>query len=385
VKIERFRKRLSDYYIDYSLIFIVLFLLIFGLVMVYSTSAYDASISAKYNNDPAYFLKKQLVATIIGIVAMVACTAIPYQFWKKFSLFGYLVSMASIFLVLTPLGVEVNGARRWINLGMSIQPAEIVKVAVVLFMAHLICTMGNKIKSTKGFWLVFFVPVPAAALVWLITENLSSAIIIFAIGFCMLFVASPDYKKFFVIVIGVLAIAAIMVYLVTQTDGFFGVRGARIKAWLDPEAYPSTIGFQTLQSLYAIGSGGIFGNGLGQSVQKLGFLPEAQNDMIFSIICEELGLFGGFCIILMFLLLIWRFMIIANNTTDLFGTLLVVGVMAHFGIQVILNIAVVTNSIPNTGVSLPFISCGGSSVVFLLIEVGLVLSVAKNIKTHENQ
>lgn len=162
-----------------------------------------------------------------------------------------------------------------------------------------------------------------------------------------------------------------------------GFRGERILAWLDPEAYASGKGFQTLQALYAIGSGDIFGKGLGQSMQKLGFIPEAQNDMIFSIICEELGLFGAIAIILLFLLLIWRFMIVANNAPDLFGALLVVGVMGHIAIQVILNIAVVTNTIPNTGISLPFISYGGSSVMFLLIEIGLVLSVSHSIRLKE--
>jgi len=159
-----------------------------------------------------------------------------------------------------------------------------------------------------------------------------------------------------------------------------GFRGTRILAWLDPEAYASDKGFQTLQALYAIGSGGIWGKGLCQSIQKLNFLPEAQNDMIFSIICEELGLFGAAAVILLFLLLIWRFMVIANNSADLFGAMLVVGVMGHIAIQVILNIAVVTNTIPNTGISLPFISYGGSSVLFLLIEIGIVLSVGRGIR-----
>lgn len=165
---------------------------------------------------------------------------------------------------------------------------------------------------------------------------------------------------------------------------FFGFRGGRIKAWADLEAYSSTLGFQTLQSLYAIGSGGFFGKGLGQSTQKLGFVPEAQNDMIFSIICEELGLFGGFCIIVLFILLLWRLMVIANNAPDLYGALLVVGVMGHIAVQVILNIAVVTNVIPNTGISLPFISYGGSSVMFLLIEIGLVFSVSRAIYFRED-
>ena len=177
----------------------------------------------------------------------------------------------------------------------------------------------------------------------------------------------------------------LFVFAFIQLEGseLLGVRGARVLAWLDPEAYASGKGFQTLQALYAIGSGGIFGKGLGQSMQKLGFLPEIQNDMIFALVCEELGLFGGIAIILMFLLLIWRFMIIANNASDLFGALLVVGVLGHIAIQVILNIAVVTNTIPNTGISLPFISYGGSSVMFLLIEIGLVLSVARGIRIKE--
>ena len=162
-----------------------------------------------------------------------------------------------------------------------------------------------------------------------------------------------------------------------------GFRSARIMAWLSPEDYASGTGFQTLQSLYAIGSGGLFGKGIGQSMQKLGFLPEVQNDMIFALICEELGIFGGICVIMLFVLLIWRCMVIASNASDLFGALLVVGVLGHVAIQVILNIAVVTNTIPNTGISLPFISYGGSSVMFLLIEMGLVLSVGRGIRLKE--
>ena len=178
--------------------------------------------------------------------------------------------------------------------------------------------------------------------------------------------------------------AALAVIVILQVDKMgnaeLDFRSNRILAWLNPEDYATGTGFQTLQSLYAIGSGGIFGKGLGQSIQKLGFLPEAQNDMIFSIICEELGLFGGIAVILLFVILCWRFMVIANNAPDLFGALLVVGVMGHIAIQVILNIAVVTNTIPNTGISLPFISYGGSSVMFLLIEIGMVLSVARGIR-----
>ncbi len=377
-------RKTSEYYFDYSLVFIVLFLLGFGLIMVYSASSYEASISEKLNYDAAYYLKKQLQSSLIGLVAMIVVSRIPYHFWERFAVLGYAVSVILILLVLTPLGYEANGARRWLRVGISIQPAEIAKLAMILFLASFICKLGKGIRSRKGFLLVLGIPLPVCALVWFITENMSSAIIIFGIAFLMLFVASPDYKPFVIIgAIGV-TVVTVAVFALTQLDASqLGVRGARILAWLDPEAYASGKGFQTLQALYAIGSGGIFGKGLGQSMQKLGFLPETQNDMIFSIVCEELGLFGGIAIILMFLLLIWRFMIIANNASDLFGALLVVGVLGHIAIQVILNIAVVTNTIPNTGISLPFISYGGSSVLFLLIEIGLVLSVARGINISE--
>lgn len=281
--------------------------------------------------------------------------------------------------------MELNGARRWLNVGISIQPAEIAKLGMILFLASLVCKIGKGIRTTKGFLLVLSVPVPICLMVWKITDNLSSAIIIFGIAFLMLFVASPDYMKFVLLTLAGLAAAALIVYIIANQEpgAVGGFRGERILAWLDPESDPSDKGFQTLQALYAIGSGGIFGKGLGQSMQKLGFLPEQQNDMIFSIICEELGLFGGIAILLMFMLLIWRFMIIANNASDLFGALLVVGVMGHFAIQVILNVAVVTNTIPNTGISLPFISYGGTSVLFQLIEIGLVLSVARGIQLKD--
>ena len=377
----RKRKKQAEYFFDYTLLFIVLFLLGFGLIMVYSTSSYEASMTASINYDEAYYLKHQALAAALGLVAMMVVSRIPYHFWEPFAFLGYVVSAVLIALVLTPLGITANGATRWLNLGMSVQPAEIAKLCMILFLASFICKMGKGIRSFRGFLLVLLVPVPICVMVWQITDNLSSAIIIFGIAFLMLFVASPEYKRF--LLMGAVGIggAALLVFAILQMDSSnLDFRGNRILAWLNPEQYATGTGFQTLQSLYAIGSGGIFGKGLGQSIQKLGFLPEAQNDMIFSIICEELGLFGGIAVILLFVLLCWRFMVIANNAPDLFGALLVVGVMGHIAIQVILNIAVVTNTIPNTGISLPFISYGGSSVMFLLIEIGLVLSVARGIR-----
>lgn len=380
----RQRKKPSENYFDYSLLFIVLFLLGFGLVMIYSTSSYEANL--QFGNS-TYYLKKQAVATVIGLAAMIVMANIPYHFWERFAVLGYLVSGVLILCVLVPgLKYSANGATRWIRIGgFTLQPAEVAKLCMILFLASLVCRMGRGIRTTKGFFTIIAVPVPICLMIWKITNNLSSAIIIFGIAVLMLFVSSPEYKKFILMGLAGLAGGALLVFAIVNlasADGM-GFRGARILAWLDPEAFADGKGFQTLQALYAIGSGGILGKGLGQSMQKLGFLPEAQNDMIFSIICEELGLFGGIAVILLFLLLIWRFMVIANNAPDLFGALLVVGVMGHIAIQVILNIAVVTNSIPNTGISLPFISYGGSAVLFVLIEIGLVLSVAKRIRLKD--
>lgn len=370
---------------DYSLLFIVIFLLGFGLVMVYSTSSYEANLS--FDGDSAWYFRKQLWATILGIVVMMAVANIPYHFWEQFAVLGYIVSVVLILLII-PFGHESHGAKRWLRIaGISLQPAEVAKLGMILFLASMICSMGKKIRNRKGFYTVIAVPVPIALMLWKITQNMSSAIIVMGIAVLMLFVSCPDYKRF--IFLGLLAIAgAALIVLVIVKMAESGAdnltfRGGRILAWLDPEAYASGKGFQTLQGLYAIGSGGILGKGLGASKQKLGFIPEAQNDMIFSIICEELGLFGAIAVILMFIMLIWRFMVIANNAPDLFGALLVVGVLGHIAIQVILNIAVVTNTIPNTGISLPFISYGGTSVVFLLIEIGLVLSVAKGIRLKD--
>ncbi|MBE5867578.1 MAG: cell division protein FtsW [Lachnospiraceae bacterium] len=372
----------SEYFFDYSLLFIVLFLLGFGLVMIYSTSSYEA---AQEYGSSTYFLQKQLFATILGLIMMIVVANIPYRFWEKFALVGYMAAMVLILLII-PFGKEANGAKRWLIIaGISLQPAEVAKLCMILFLAVVVCKMGKGIRTTKGFLLVLLMPLPVVLMVWKITSNMSSAIIIMGIAILMLFVASPDYKKFIIMALGVIAAAAVVVFVIVNMANGDGLdfRGERILAWLDPEAYADGKGFQTLQALYAIGSGGIWGKGLGQSMQKLGFIPEAQNDMIFSIICEELGLFGAVAIILMFIMLIWRLMVIANNAPDLFGALLVVGVLGHIAIQVILNIAVVTNTIPNTGISLPFISYGGSSVMFLLIEIGLVLNVAKRIQLKE--
>ncbi|MCM1326029.1 MAG: putative lipid II flippase FtsW [Bacteroidales bacterium] len=374
------KKEQSEYYFDYTLLFVVLFLLGFGLVMIYSASSYEA---LQAFGDEAYYLKRQLVANILGLFAMMVVANIPYHFWERFATLGYIVSVVLILLVMTPLGIESHNARRWIGVpgtSFNLQPAEVAKLCMILFLACTVCKMGKSVRSMKGFIVMMMIPLPIVALIKVITENLSSALIILGIAVLMVFVASPDYKKF--IVMGSAAVVGIAIFLVIlfNSDSVEGFRSERILAWRDPESVALDKGFQTLQGLYAIGSGGVWGKGLGQSMQKLNFLPEAQNDMIFSIICEELGLFGAFIVILMFVVLLWRMMIVANNAPDLFGAMLVVGVMGHIAIQAILNIAVVTNTVPNTGISLPFISYGGSSAIFLLIEIGLVLSVARRIE-----
>ena len=373
----------SEYFFDYSLLFIVLFLLGFGMIMIYSASSYAAF---QTYGDAAYYLKKQALAVALGLVAMLVVANIPYHVWERFAVLGYLLSVALILMVLTPRGIESHGARRWFKIpgiGMQIQPAEVAKLAMILFLAVMVCKMGKSVGTMKGLIVMMLMPMPIVVMIWKITDNLSSAIIVLSISFLMVFVASPDYKRF--IAMGAFAAVLVtgLVVYVSRLDPSTNFRFRRIQVWLNPESDAQDKGFQTLQGLYAIGSGGVLGKGLGKSMQKLSFLPEAQNDMIFSIICEELGLFGAIAIILMFILLIWRMMIIANNASDLFGAMLVVGVIGHVAVQAILNIAVVTNSMPNTGISLPFISYGGTSVVFLLAEIGLVLSVARRIELKE--
>lgn len=366
-------------FFDYSMLIIVLFLVVFGLVMVYSTSSYSAMIKT---GDSAYYFKKQMQATAIGLVGMFAVTMIDYHIWYKFKWIAYIGSLITVVLVLTPLGMEFNGARRWIGVaGFSVQPAEIVKLAIIIMLAAFISYSGNKMKSFRNNLVFCLMAGLAGGMIFIITKNMSSAIIILGIAYVMLMIGNSKPKWLIIAtIVGLLAVVAFLIYFFGNVSSAEHFRFRRLLAWRNPEDYASTVGMQTLQALYALGSGGFFGKGLGQSIQKLGFLPEAQNDMVFSIICEELGLFGGICLIIMFMLLIWRFMVIANNAPDLFGSMLVVGVMAHISIQVVLNVAVVTNLIPNTGVTLPFISYGGTSVLFLLVEMGIVLNVSRQIR-----
>lgn len=264
-----------------------------------------------------------------------------------------------------------HGQSRWLNLGpLSFQPSELAKLAVIIFLAMLIERIPKKLGNFSSIIKVMVIMFPLFAVI--AYSNLSTAVIVFGIAVCMLFVASPKYKQF--VIVGAAGVSFVVAFIMLAS-----YRSGRVQAWLHPETAGDD-GYQTLQGLYAIGSGKLFGKGLGESLQKMGNVPESQNDMIFTIICEELGLFGAICVILLYVLLLWRMMVIANNAKDLYGALLVTGVMSHIAIQVILNIAVVTNTIPNTGVILPFISYGGTSLVFLMAEMGLALSVSKGIR-----
>ena len=298
---------------------------------------------------------------------------IDYHRWIPLANLGYLtavlLSVAVIFV-----GDEYNGSKRWLSLGpVSFQPSEFAKVALILFLACLVSKNVKKMGRLRTLVKVMIPVIPIVALVG--ASNLSTAIIILGIAAVLIFVSSSKYAQF--IWMGAAAIGFMAVFLALES-----YRLERLAIWRNPEKYEK--GYQTLQGLYAIGSGGLFGRGLGESVQKLGFLPEAQNDMIFSIICEELGLVGASMIVLLFLILIWRFFVIAAHAEDLLGALIASGAMAHMMIQVILNIAVVTNTIPNTGITLPFISYGGTSVLFLLLEMGLVLSVSNLVRWKQS-
>lgn len=353
----------SKKFIDYTLLLIIVCILGFGLVMLYSTSAYNATL--KYGTSICY-LKKQVIAACMGFAVMYFCIKVDYHFFARFAGIAYLVATI-LCLAVNFVGSSSHGSSRWLNIfGVSFQPSELAKIAVILYLAVVISKRPMAMRTFRGNVKLLATILPIFLVV--AYNNLSTAIIIAGIAFIMVFISSPKTAPFLLGVLGLAALALVFV--------FGTYRQERLQIWLHPEDFDK--GYQTLQGLYAIGSGGLFGKGLGESIQKLGFVPEAQNDMIFSIICEELGLFGAICVILMYIMLLWRLLLIATNAKDMFGSYLVIGIMIHIALQVILNIAVVTNSMPNTGVTLPFISYGGTSIMFLVAEMGVALSVSKD-------
>ena len=374
-------KKKTDYY-DYSLLAVIILLTCFGLVMLYSTSSYMAELN--YGDDMYYF-KKQAAISFGCIIIALGISQIDYHILTKFT--GVLYGMAAILMILvkTPLGRTANGARRWLNLGpLSFQPSEVAKIAVIVCLSYMIVNMGRNIKTLKAFMILAGSGSALAFLAYACTDNLSTAIIIFCITMGLIFIAHPKVKPFLIAAgVGIVLIIIFVMILSSSLETSSSFRLRRILVWLHPEDFASGDGYQTIQALYAIGSGGFLGRGLGNSIQKLGSVPEAQNDMIFSIVCEELGILGGIILLLLFAYLLYRLFFIAQNAPDMFGSLMVSGIFIHIALQVIFNIAVVLNLMPNTGVTLPLVSYGGTSIVFLMSEMGLALSVARQIKFKE--
>lgn len=348
--------------VDYILLFSVIALSLIGAIMVFSASYYNAEIKM---GDMYFFVKKHIKFVLAGYFILFLFSRIPYQNYQRFSLIIYVGTLILLVLVLL-MGAAKNGATRWL---FGIQPSEVAKFALILVMADFLAKRKHAMDTWFGFGFCFLIGLLPACLVAM--SNLSTCLIILCFTIGMLFVASPYIKYFIPLVICcVLAVAAIIIF----GSSF---RADRLQAWLAPEKYALTSGFQTLQGLYAVGSGGVFGVGLGQSRQKFGFIPEAHNDIIFAIVCEELGAFGAGIIVLLYMIVIWRCIKIAINATNMYGTLIATGVAVTIGAQVFINIGVVTNTIPNTGIPLPFISYGGTSMIVLMVMIATLLNISR--------
>lgn len=369
--------------LDIKVIISLVLLNIYGLIMIYSASAYGCSLSAEYHNDPMYLVKRQAVFVVIGFIAMLVLRRCNYNYLRKIAVPIYIIGILSVFLLKTSLGVESHHAVRWIRVfGVSVQIAEIVKITMIIGIATFMAAYLDRLKYCRVVLVIWIgmAGVPAV-LVYLISDNLSSAIILLGIAFLLTFVVSSLWQ---IHAIALAALTAIIVYgrsyfertMPSQAKlDKMPFRYGRFYAWIDPERYASNQGLQPLQGMYAVVNGGLFGKGLGRSIQKLEKIPEAQNDMIFSVVCEELGLVGAIVLIALFVYLIYYLIRIAANADNTFGKVLVLGFAFHIALQALINIGVVLTVIPNTGVSLPFISYGGSAVFFTMIEMGIALSV----------
>lgn len=374
-KITRIREAAN---LDMPLLIVVLILLALGIVMVLSASAPSAL--AEFN-DSYRFVKTQGIAAILGLVAMFVFSRIDYHIFKKWYKLIYVISIAVLFLVLVPgIGMDINGAKRWIKIGIQVQPSEITKIGMILFFAGYYT--DDRIDFTKFKWCcvvpLILMAIPIVIL-YFVQNHLSAGIVIGGISLIMIMISGCRLKYLVSLMgagIGGLGFAFLL--FKDKLTGSF--RSDRIEAWLDPMKDPSGTSYQTVQSLYAIGSGGLFGVGLGESRQKYSYIPEAHNDFIFSIIAEELGFVGCVIVLLLFAIFAFRGARIAMMAKDKFGSMIAIGITSLIAIQAILNIAVVTNSIPNTGISLPFLSYGGSSLLILLSCVGIVLNISRKAK-----
>lgn len=354
--------------LDITFLSFVLILLTIGLVMLFSASyAY----SLEYYGNSYKFISRQAMFAAVGVVAMFGFSKIDYHIWRRLSwiIFIVVIAMLAVLLILPPM-VSGMDVKRWIVIGpVNFQPSELAKFAIVVLFSTLISANTKLMKDWKFiFFLLFLLGITAGLVI--LEPHLSATVLIVAIGVVLLVVGGLQKRW---IIGGAGAGVALFVVAIK----FIGYGGDRIKYWLDPWLDPQGKGFQTIQSLLAIGSGGVLGRGIGQSRQKYLWVPEPHNDFIFSIVCEELGFVGAAAIILIFALVIWRGFTIAMRSPDKFGSLLAIGLTFQVGLQAMLNIWVVTNTIPNTGISLPFFSYGGTSLLILLAEMGIVMSVSR--------
>ncbi len=354
--------------IDYAILFTVIMLVIFGIVMVFSSSYYYAMTDPDFN-DKYFFIVRQVRFAVLGSATMIFMTFFDYRKLKKYSIILYIAINILLILVLI-LSADTNGSKRWL---FGFQPSEVAKISIIIFMAYIIDENPKIVTTWQGFLTcMIFIGIPSGIIA---IENLSTAIVVAGVGVTMLFIAGVKITYFLPMVIPIGAAGAFLLL-----NEKYRYRMARITAWLDPFADPTDSGYQIVQSLFAIASGGLFGRGLGQSVQKLGYVPEPYNDIIFSIICEELGLIGAGAVILLFIILISRGIRVALKAKDLFASLLATGITSMIAIQAVINISVATNSIPNTGMSLPFISYGGSSLLILMASMGILLNISSYTK-----
>lgn len=355
--------------VDSSFLVLVLIVLTCGLVMMFSASyAY----AYYYFDNSFHFITRQLFFAVLGVFVMMVVSFVDYHVLHRFVV--PVMAVTVVLLVVVLFMPEINYVHRWINLGFTtFQPSEFAKFSVVLSFAHLISVNYSRMKTFKYGILPFALILGVFAVLLMLEPHLSATVLICLIGAVMMFVGGSNLKWFaLVAAVGVAGLA-----LAAMNEDIIAYATSRFAYWLDPFSDPQGKGYQTLQSLYAIASGGLLGLGIGQSRQKYLYLPEPQNDFVFAVVCEELGFVGAVFIILLFALLIWRGFAIAAKARDRFGSMLAVGLTAQLGLQVILNIAVVTNTIPNTGISMPFFSYGGTALVMLLAQMGVVLSVSR--------
>lgn len=356
--------------LDLPFLLLVLILLVFGLIMMFSASYANAYY---YKDNSFHYISRQLIFAVLGVAAMTFFTMVDYHRWRKYAWLAYGVSILLLLFVFTQ--APINDARRWIFIGgTTFQPTEIAKFSMILLFSHLIDINKDKMNTFRYGILPFGIILVILAGLIIPEPHLSATVLIFLIAAVMLFVGGLGLKWYAIAAAGAgaLATVAMMIPKIQERAMY------RINVWKDPFLDPQGAGFQTIQSLYAIGSGGLLGAGVGNSKQKYLFLPEPQNDFVFAIVCEELGFIGAVLVILLFVLLIWRGFAIALKSRDTFGTMLATGLTAQVGLQAVLNVAVVTNTIPNTGISLPFFSYGGTSLLMLLAQMGIILSVSKH-------